>query len=412
MAAATASQAWAILTRHARDEIGNLRLQELCHDTDRVSSLVAVHNTTTIPVTSAAETHSRRRGSGHDNAGASEAAGEPRILLADLSRQRMTTDTLSHLLRLASARGVRSFIRRLAWGQNDRNNPIVPQRVRRQQARNTDRHAQHDGDFPVGLSASPSMKKTRFVETGSLPGTRTGGPGSPDRASAAGMGGAPHGNQTNTSPSMHMALRAPANQGLEMLTADGINALDAIHLEWGRISRLSETLRRGQLRGATGSVIRDVIVVGQGTPVAALRFLYEALKRDEMASRCRCEGIKDGRGRRMEFISSPDPLTMAATMSDLDPASTLVITIALRGDEETNIVTRTLKNWLIQGLGARKRSDLVVNKHMILVTANEKLKATKPETVFLLPEHSRCEAFTTFTAAGLLVSCIVLECGV
>jgi hypothetical protein len=31
---ATASQAWAILKRHARDEIEPLRLQELCRDND------------------------------------------------------------------------------------------------------------------------------------------------------------------------------------------------------------------------------------------------------------------------------------------------------------------------------------------------------------------------------------------
>ena len=45
-AGATASQAWAILKRHARDEMSPLRLQELCRDNDRVSSLVAVYNAT------------------------------------------------------------------------------------------------------------------------------------------------------------------------------------------------------------------------------------------------------------------------------------------------------------------------------------------------------------------------------
>jgi len=41
---ATASQAWAVLKRHARDEMATLRLQDLCNDNDRVSSLVVVHN--------------------------------------------------------------------------------------------------------------------------------------------------------------------------------------------------------------------------------------------------------------------------------------------------------------------------------------------------------------------------------
>ena len=92
-----ASQIWALLTRHAQEDIANLRLQELCRDNDRVSSLVSVHN------------------------------GAPdRMLLVDLSRQRMTLDTLNHLLRLAVARGIKQYIRRLAWGQNDPDNPILP----------------------------------------------------------------------------------------------------------------------------------------------------------------------------------------------------------------------------------------------------------------------------------------------
>lgn len=52
-----------------------------------------------------------------------------RILLADLSRQRMTLDTVNHLLRLASARDVRGLARTMAWGQNDRSDPVLPSRI-------------------------------------------------------------------------------------------------------------------------------------------------------------------------------------------------------------------------------------------------------------------------------------------
>ena len=38
------TQAWAVLSRHARDDIATLRLKELCTDNDRVSALVAAHN--------------------------------------------------------------------------------------------------------------------------------------------------------------------------------------------------------------------------------------------------------------------------------------------------------------------------------------------------------------------------------
>ena len=42
MSVANAEQCLAILSRHARDEVAPLRLQELCTDTERVNSLVEV----------------------------------------------------------------------------------------------------------------------------------------------------------------------------------------------------------------------------------------------------------------------------------------------------------------------------------------------------------------------------------
>lgn len=348
MAAATASQAWAILVRHARDEISPLRLQELCGDSDRVSSLVAVQN-----------------------------AEEDRILLVDFSRQRMTLDTLNHLLRLANARDVPKYIRRIAWGQNDPDAPVVPLKHRNK----------NDGS---------SLRKTRFE-------ANHGGRHTPTSSIPAIM------------PTMHLALRAPANEGLKMFTADGTNALIGIHRDWDRIRKLSSAVRKGQLRGATGSSIRDIIIVGRGTPVMALRFLYEALLRDAEGLAAATDGLHDsGRTRRshdemhrrMRFLTSLDPLAAAYAVADLDPASTMIISIALKGNEETASATRTLKNWLLQRVGHSRRPDIVFTKHMFLVTGSERVVATnKPESVFLIPDHSRCEPFTTFTAAVLLVRC-------
>ena len=182
----TAAQAWAILARHARDEISHLRLQELCRDQDRVSSLVAVHN----------------------------APGD-HILLIDLSRQRMDLDTLNHLLRLANARDIPKYIKRVAWGQNDPDNPIVPARLRAKHRASSPRMAHH---------------QTRFLDGEDAP---------------------------NIMPTMHLALRVPAKKGLEMLTADGNNALIGIHRDWERIERFSDSIRRNQLKGATGASIRE-----------------------------------------------------------------------------------------------------------------------------------------------------------
>ena len=366
----SASQAWAILHRHAKDEIEPLRLQELLRDNDRVSALVAVYNTSFEPST----TISAKEDDGHN-----ATSLENRTIIADLSRQRMTLETVNHLLRLATAKDLRKFVLQLAWGQNNR-------------------HA------PLKISANRQHQQNKRVAQSSL-----------------------HANYAAL-PSMHLALRAP--KGAVMLLADGNNALTAIHREWDRLERLSESIRRGQLRGVTGSMIRDVILIGRGTPIAALQFVYTALLKDERAVLATRFGLVEPTaarirrnltggssssvtlGRTLRFLTSIDPIAASTLLADLDPASTLVISLALNGNEETGLATKTVKAWLLQALGSTRRADQILSKHMLLVTGNDRIVSVinKPERVHIVPEHSRCEAFTTFSPAGLLVSncfCVV-----
>lgn len=343
----SAAQATSVLERHAND-IGPLRLCDLCRDKDRVGSLVTVYNTSFAPSTTLSD---------------NDAAVENRILIADLSRQRMTLDTLNHLLRLANARDLRKFITQLAWGQNHR----------------------------TAVARSDRHKSTRFSS---------------------------HARHSHVMiPTMHMALRVPL--GGRMLLADGTNALTEIHREWDRLERLSESIRIGQLRGVTGSMIRDVILIGRGTPVAALQFVYSALLKDERAMLATRFGLVEAAATRirrtlvggtsqmrtMRFLTTIDPISAASAVADLDPASTLVISIALNGNEETGLATKTIKSWLLNALGSTRRADHILSKHMLLVTGNDRIVSVinKPERVHIVPEHSRCEAFTTFSPAGLLV---------
>ena len=368
------SQAWAILARHARDEISPLRLQELCRDNDRVSSLVAVYNTTT----SVASTTNANNTERHD---------EDRILIADLSRQRMTLDTVNHLLKLASSKGLRQFIRQLAWGQNNPNQPILPKEKQREHS------AQQVLNQPQLFSADGDASKQQLYQQ----------------------------------QSMHMALRVPAGQSYEMLAADGTNVLTAIHQDWQRWKELANSIRVGQVRGVSGSMIHNVIVVGQGLPLAALQFLDQALRRDERAVLASRAGLGDTNPatrmlrrnltgltalgqqpdqRRLHFLTRVDPVAAASVVSDLEPGSTLVISIALNGNEETGLATKILKSWLLQALmGPNKRPDHILAKHMMLVTGNDRIASVinKPESVFLVPEHSRCEGFSSFSAATILV---------
>ena len=492
MSVANAEQCLAILSRHARDEVGPLRLQELCTDTERVNSLVEVHNRSPGAVErydrSSAHLHRLHQqsqgGSSDGAAGASAntsstgasttSAGTPakrhrsatavqagespfypsagsidtsdhgnRLLLVDLSRQRMTVDTVNHLLRLARARDVRGFTRTLAWGWNDRSDPVVPLRSRRGGA-----GAGAGGSKPDDLRREDSTtggagtsRHARFAEDVKDGGGRGGmdtnihGIASTSFADPS-RGGDGASSAMRTSPSMHIALRAPAGAGMEMYLPDGTNALDGIHETWDRIVRLSDSIRRGKLRGASGKVLRDVVVVGRGVPVAALRFLYDALRRDADASLAAREGLtsehsstikavaadgasrltgrsstshKESYSRRLRFVPSVDPAAAVEAISDLKPGSTYVITIVGgRGDEETLQASQTLTRWLLAGLGSNRKEDQILDRHMLLVTGDDRLaRTTKPECTFLMPEYARCEAFTTFTAAGLVPLSIV-----
>jgi len=478
----SSQQAWAALRRHARDDIAPLRLHELCRDEDRVSSLVAVYNTSSFvahsfgvsaaPSTSASGSGSFDRQDRQQSADGGDGNEPQRILVADLSRQRMTLGTLQHLLQLSTARRLRAFVNRLAWGRNDpRSDPaVVPARVRGKPG--TDRHHQQQQQQQQRRRQQQQQNAAaRFPETEAPSSPGRGGGGSPSRryaaernynsdSAAAGLGGdAPHDySQPGVPiPSMHMSLRVPAGKGYEMLDPkDGSNVLAGVHLEWDRLERFSDCVRRGQLRGVNGGMIRDVVVVGRGVPIAALKFVYAALLKDERAVLASRFGLVDsgsggmgsgavaagstavarirrnlsgvgvgsvstsgshaglaggaaGSGRRIKFLTSIDPVAAADTVSDLDAGSTLVISIALNGNEETGLATKTLKSWLLNSLGSNRRADHILAKHMLLVTGNDRIASVinKPESVHIVPEHSRCEAFSTFSPVALLPLSVV-----
>lgn len=200
------------------------------------------------------------------------------------------------------------------------------------------------------------------------------------------------------------------------------NACFDIHTEWERIQRLSESVRRGQLRGVTGGVIRDVIVVGSGVSMHALKFIYEALLQDPAGFHAAKEGLSElltrrtfttaaieiGH-RRLRLVSSIDVVAARKAIADLEAASTLVISLALTGHEATGLASRLLKHWLLQQLShSSRKTDLIFSKHMLLITGNDRIyQASKPESVFLIPAFCRSEPFCTLSTMTILPLSII-----
>jgi hypothetical protein len=123
------------------------------------------------------------------------------------------------------------------------------------------------------------------------------------------------------------------------------------------------------------------------------------------------------RRRRLRVLTSIDPSAMREVLSELTPAMTLVVTVDVdsEGGRECREITLAVREWLLSGLMAdgkddgggnnRTRAEEIVRKHMYLVTGNEgSYRGSHPGNSFLLPRHSRCEAFSTFSVAGILVS--------
>ena len=217
--AASEACCWAILKRHAKDEIALLRLNQLCRDNDRVSSLVSVYNAT-----------------------------PDRMLVLDLSRQRMTLETLNHLLRLANSRSLRKYITALSWGNNDPQQPVLPKRLLSSSFTGATSTA--------GISFDVDNKSFLRFRDRAEEYQRQQSQSDHRQSSASNENGS---DSFYPIPSLHLCLRAPANRGHEMFTADGSNILVHVHSEWERIRLLSDNFRRGKLRGVTGSMMKDVV---------------------------------------------------------------------------------------------------------------------------------------------------------
>ncbi len=507
----TPSQAWSILNRHARDDIAPLRLKDLCTDNDRTTSLVTVHSINPNARARILESSSKSGGGGDTSktAFATTALSNHRILIADLSRQRMTLETLNYLFRLATAVDLRGFILTLAWGQNDRMDPVSNQRddgdrdsqngghgassassSRRQKhffgdqyddshganssSVNSSHHPTHGKNsetlatgrtiyhsqyqshpsqpyqqqqqHPASpgrsiATANSHVKKTRFAQNNAHSNSSSSNyynnqPQSlGDDASTVATSSvisnqqqqllspspSNHMSPTNhkvplqTSPSMHMALRAPSHCHLQMMTAHGTNALDEIHAQWKRIQSVSSSIRKGQMKGINGHTLKNILVIGRGVAFAGVQFMFHALKNDEQGYNGLCAGLSDRKMsvmkcydcRNMRFLSTMDPVALHSTLSDWNPEQTCIVSIIMNEEENDLLrLTETVKQWLFTGLKINSKREIVVNgKHVFFITGSDELYnsqvITKAECSFLIPSFARCEAFTTTSVAGL-----------
>ena len=136
---------------------------------------------------------------------------------------------------------------------------------------------------------------------------------------------------------------------------DGVNIHQAIRAQHARMRTISNRLRQGEWRGATGEPITDVVNLGIGGSDLGPKMAYEALRDYAHPD------------LHVHFVSNVDAHDLLDVLARLNPARTLFI-IASKSftTPETMLNARTARTWLQSALG----NEAVLSAHLLGITAN------------------------------------------
>jgi glucose-6-phosphate isomerase len=151
-------------------------------------------------------------------------------------------------------------------------------------------------------------------------------------------------NASEGRAALHIALRAPKGSdfkaGGEPVSAE----IDAMR---DRMAAFAAAVRSGARKGATGRPIRAVVHIGIGGSDFGPRLVWDALK--PLVPQI-----------EVRFVANVDPADMAAALTGLDPAETLVVVVSKTfTTQETMTNAQTARAWLRAALGPAADAQLV-----------------------------------------------------
>lgn len=155
-------------------------------------------------------------------------------------------------------------------------------------------------------------------------------------------------NTTEDRAVLHVALRAPKTA---VITTGGENIVPQVHDVLERMAAFSDAIRDGDLGGATGCAITDVVNIGIGGsdlgPVMAALALTP---------------YHDG--PNTHFVSNVDPAHIADTLRNLDPETTLIVVASKTFTTiETMTNAATARQWIADAMG-----EEAVGAHFVAVS--------------------------------------------
>jgi glucose-6-phosphate isomerase len=157
-------------------------------------------------------------------------------------------------------------------------------------------------------------------------------------------------NTTEGRSVLHTALRAPTDADIRV---EGKNVVPDVHAELALCYAFADKIRSGELRGATGDKITDVVNIGIGGsdlgPAMGARALSPYAD-----------------GPRPHFVSNVDGADMADTLSRLDPSRTLFLVSSKTFTTiETMTNAQSARAWIAKSLG-----ETAVGDHFAAISTN------------------------------------------
>jgi glucose-6-phosphate isomerase len=173
-------------------------------------------------------------------------------------------------------------------------------------------------------------------------------------------------NLTENRPVLHVALRAPPSETIQV---GGHNVVPDVHAELDRFLAFAEQVREGEIRGVAADRFSDVVNIGIGGSDLGPAMAVQALTPYR------------GTGPKVHFVSNVDGAHLSDTLAGLDAERTLfLIASKTFTTAETMTNAASARSWLSYRLGEEAVAD-----HFAAVSTNlDKVGGfgIRPERVF------------------------------
>ncbi|AVZ39990.1 MULTISPECIES: glucose-6-phosphate isomerase [unclassified Dietzia] len=163
-------------------------------------------------------------------------------------------------------------------------------------------------------------------------------------------------NTTEDRSVLHTALRLPADAEL---VVDGRDVVADVHGVLTRMADFAERVRSGEWTGHTGARIDTVVNIGIGGSDLGPVMVDRALRHLQTA------------GVRARYVSNVDPADLSDVLSEVDPATTLVVVASKTfTTQETMANAHAARRHFVEALGSQ---DAIASHFVAVSTATEKV---------------------------------------